>query len=73
MLRLFCISNKNIDGLVAITLTMEYRILRGGTPKKLGSKVRERIAQGWKPIGGVSAVYHSESNSALSFYQAIIK
>ena len=65
LLLLFCISNNNIDEIVVITTIMEYRILRGGTPKKLGSKVRERIEKGWKPIGGVSAVYHSESNAAL--------
>ena len=70
---LFKILDNNIDGIVAIATLMEYVIIRGNTPKKLGRKVRERIDKGWKPIGGVSAVYPSESNLALSFYQAVIK
>jgi len=67
------ISHKNIDEIVVLSIVMDYRIIRGATPKKLGRKVRERISKGWKPTGGVSAVYHSETNSAISFYQAIIK
>jgi hypothetical protein len=41
---------------------MEYKIYYGSSPESLTNKVNEKIAEGWKPIGGVSAVEMHRQN-----------
>jgi Domain of unknown function (DUF1737) len=35
---------------------MDYKILTASSPEGLTSKVKEYIIEGWKPLGGHSAV-----------------
>jgi allophanate hydrolase subunit 1 len=41
---------------------MEYKIVSGGSPSDLSTKVNERIKDGWKTIGSHQVVIHREQN-----------
>lgn len=41
---------------------MEYKIVSGGSPSDLTTKVNEYITNGWEPIGSHQVVIHKEQN-----------
>lgn len=54
---------------------VNYRILRGDDRSDLRTKVRDRLAQGWIPQGGVAISWSRDRDYAMVqyFYQAMIK
>lgn len=52
-------------------MNQQYRILRAHTVSNLETSVNQATAEGWAPLGGVSAVYVG-SNTTV-FYQTMIK
>ena len=51
---------------------MNYDIVQAPNINNLISKVKDKIKEGWKPIGGVSFIEASMVNSK-TFMQAIVK
>ena len=41
---------------------MEYKIVSGGSPSELTTKVNERIKDGWELVGSHQVVIHREQN-----------
>ena len=41
---------------------MEYKIVSGGSPSELTTKVNERIKDGWEIVGSYQVVIHREQN-----------
>ena len=41
---------------------MEYKLVYGGSPSELTTKVNERIKEGWEIIGSHQVVIHREQN-----------
>ena len=41
---------------------MEYKIVNGGSPSELTTKVNEKIKEGWEPISSHQVVIHREQN-----------
>ena len=41
---------------------MEYKIVSGGSPSDLSTKVNERLNDGWKVVGSHQVVIHREQN-----------
>jgi len=41
---------------------MEYKIVNGGSPSELTTKVNEKIKEGWELIGSHQVVIHKEQN-----------
>jgi hypothetical protein len=41
---------------------MEYKIVSGGSPSELTTKVNERIKDGWEVVGSHQVVIHREQN-----------
>jgi ribosomal protein L31 len=41
---------------------MEYKIVSGGSPSELTTKVNERIKDGWEIVGSHQVVIHREQN-----------
>ena len=41
---------------------MEYKIVSGGSPNELTTKVKERLKDGWELIGSHQVVIHREQN-----------
>ena len=41
---------------------MEYKIVNGGSPSELTTKVNEKIKEGWELIGSHQVVIHREQN-----------
>ena len=54
---------------------MDYKIVYAPSPEGLVSKVKEKIAEGWKPIGGHSVVEEHRQNrySGSQHMDTIIK
>jgi hypothetical protein len=47
---------------------MRYKILVASTPEQLTEQVNKSIAEGWKPLGGVSVAIHVGN---VTFCQAV--
>ena len=41
---------------------MEYKIVSGGSPSDLTTKINERLNDGWKIVGSHQVVIHKEQN-----------
>jgi hypothetical protein len=41
---------------------MEYKIVNGGSPSELTTKVNEKIKEGWEVVGSHQVVIHREQN-----------
>ncbi|MEY4573500.1 MAG: hypothetical protein RLZ10_2790 [Bacteroidota bacterium] len=41
---------------------MEYKIVNGGSPNELTTKVNEKINDGWEIVGSHRVVIHREQN-----------
>lgn len=55
-------------------LINEYVVVTADTPQELESIVRERMSQGWQPMGGVSvALSESDDFRYVVYAQAMIK
>ena len=55
-------------------LINEYVVVTADTPPALESIVRERMSQGWQPMGGVSvALSESDDFRYVVYAQAMIK
>lgn len=63
---------------------MEYKVIYGGSPSELTTKVNERIKEGWEIVGSHQVVIHREQNrysgqqhmdtlNQLEYSQTIIK
>ncbi|MDD5094138.1 MAG: DUF1737 domain-containing protein [Dehalococcoidia bacterium] len=50
---------------------MEYKVIMEGPLEKLEAKVRQAIAEGWKPQGGIAV--SMTSLGMLRFAQAMVK
>ena len=57
--------------------TLEYFIVTGSTPPILDEEVNKKLAQGWKPQGGVGiAVVHQDGDGkceSLMVVQAVVR
>jgi hypothetical protein len=50
---------------------MGYVILESDDTLRLTSEVMQRMAKGWKPLGGVACYWHPEKKS-LRYVQAMV-
>ena len=41
---------------------MKYKVIEGGSPNEITTKVNEMINDGWKPVGGHQVVVRREQN-----------
>ncbi|MDY3558886.1 DUF1737 domain-containing protein [Gemmata sp. JC673] len=51
---------------------MGYVILENDDALRLTAEVHRRMAQGWKPLGGVSC-YYDTRNEAVRYVQALVR